>query len=220
MLPAYRLKLYRNFKALDAHDFHGIVRYYERFEDGLRTLDFEEYVDCTLAYTHALFETANYGQHVVMCDHLLELVIMHNIDSWGGEDIYAQLLLKKAASLYHLHEFARAEHITRELIKLHPQHRLATRLLSACLLRQRPLWLTRVRAAAVLFVLLSAFAIMLELLVVRPFFIDWYSWAQVGHYTLLGIGLGALLVGESLHTVRCYREAVGFAQRRKQMNRA
>lgn len=213
MLPAYRLKLYRNFKALDAHDYHGIVRYYERNEDGLRTLEFDEYLDCTLAYTHALFETGNYGQHVVMCDHLLEETIMHNVESWGGEDIYAQLLLKKAASLYHLHEFARAEHVTRELIKLQPHHRLAVRFLSACLHRQRPAWLTRVRATAVVLVLLSAFVIMLELFVVRPFFGQYYGLAKLLHNGLLVAGLVVLFVGETGHTVQCYRRAAGFACR-------
>ena len=55
-LPAQRLKLYRNFKAIDAVDYHGIVRFFERFEDGIRTLDDNEYFDCAFRYTEALFE--------------------------------------------------------------------------------------------------------------------------------------------------------------------
>ncbi|MCB0545100.1 MAG: hypothetical protein KDC70_16350, partial [Saprospiraceae bacterium] len=30
-LPAHRLRLYRNFKAIESHDFHGLIRFYEQF---------------------------------------------------------------------------------------------------------------------------------------------------------------------------------------------
>ncbi len=212
MLPAYRLKLYRNFKALEANDFHGIVRYYERLEDDIRTLDADEYFDCTVTYTEALFQTADYGRHLVMCDHLLEFVIMQNVESWGGEDIYVKILFRKAASLYQQHEYARAEHVLRELIKLHPWHRLAPRFLRNCLLRQRPAWLFQVRAVALLLFLLSAAVVALEIFVVKPFFTDYYRLALIVHNALLGSGLGLLLIGESRHLWRCARSMETFVQ--------
>ncbi len=168
--PAQQLKLYRNFKSLIVNDFHGIVRYYEEFEDAMQALDFDEYFDCTYTYTAALFETADYGKHVVMCDHLLEIIIMENVDSWAGEDVYAQVLFKKAASLHQLREDAQAEHVLRELLKIHSDDHLARRLLQACLLRRRPRWLLQTRAIAVATLLLGAIAVATELFVVAPFF--------------------------------------------------
>lgn len=212
-LPAYRLKLYRNFKALGATDYHGIVQYYEQYEEAIGTLEKEEYFDCTLAYTEALFAIGNYGQHVVMSDHLLELVIMGNIRTWGGEDIYAKLLFKKAAALYQQEDYSRSEHILRELIKLHPRDRLPVRFLRSCLLRQKPSWLTKTRGLAIVLVFLAAAVIALELFVVRPFFPDYYEHALILHNVLLITAIFALAGGEFGHGWHCYYTARLFAKK-------
>ena len=211
-LPAYRLKLYRNFKAIEPTDYYGIVRYYERFEEAIGTLDMEEYFDCTLAYTEALFAIGNYAQHIVMCDHLLELVIMQNIESWGGEDVYVRLLFKKAAALYQLQEYPRSEHILRELIKLHPRDRLPVRFLRSCLLRQKPAWLTRTRGASIILIFLAVAVIALELFVVRPFFPNYYDTALILHNSLLIGGVLVLAAGEFGHGWRCFYSARKFAR--------
>ncbi len=205
--PTQQLKLYRNFKSLKVNDFHGIVRYYEEFEEAIRTLDFEEYFDCTHAYTAALFETADHGKHVVMCDHLLEIIIMENVDTWAGEDVYAQILLKKAISLYRLREDAQTEHVLRELLKLHPEDRLARHTLQICLLRRRPRWLLKTRAIAVATLLLGAIAVAVELFVVAPFFSQYSDTARWVYNSLMVGGAGLLAVGEFAHYWRCRRSA-------------
>jgi len=209
-LPANRLRLYRNFKAIEASDFHGLVRYYERFEDGILALDFEEWLDCTLAYTDALFETGNHGKHLVMCDHLLETLIMHNIDSWGGEDLFARTLFKKAVSLYNMQEYAKAEHVLRELIKIYPDERVAIHFLQRCLLRQRPLWLFRTRAASVGILLFAALFIAFEIFVITPFFEAYTDGAQWLHNGLLIAGILLLACGESLHAWQSQQGALRF----------
>lgn len=212
-LPSYRLKLYRNFKSIDTADYHGIVRYYERFEDAIYTLDTEEFFDCALTYTNALFETGNFGKHLVMCDHLLELVIMQNIQTWGGEDIFASLLFKKAASLFKQGEFDQAAYILRELIKLHPGDARPVLFLRKCLIQQKPGWLIRSRAAAMGLAFLAALAIALELFVMRPFFLDYYEKALIVHNVLFGACLLVLTGGEVWHFHKCHREAASFARR-------
>jgi tetratricopeptide (TPR) repeat protein len=217
-LPIHRLRVYRNFKAIEADDFEEIVRYYERFEDGIQALDFEEYLDCTLAYTDALFEAGQHGKHLVMCDHLLETVIMQNLETWGGEDLYHQLLLKKSRTLYHLEDYPRSEHILREVIKIYPQDGLAAVFLNKCLLRQKPAWLARTRAASVGLVLLAAVVIAVEIFALPRFFPKMEKWVLVGHNVLLASGLAALAVGEAGHALRCWqrtRRAVRSALRQR-----
>jgi len=211
-LPANRLRLYRNFKAIEVHDFHGVVRYYERFEDGIRALDYDEWLDCTLAYTDALFETGNNGKHLVMCDHLLETLIMHNIDNWGGEDIFARTLFKKSASLYQLEEYAKAEHVLRELIKIYPDERVAIEFLQRCLLRQRPAWLFRVRAITVGLILFTTLLIAIEMLVIRAFFEAQVWWIQDLHNTLLILSVLLLGFGEALHAWQSKQRATRFGE--------
>ncbi|MDO8367301.1 MAG: hypothetical protein Q7T20_10915 [Saprospiraceae bacterium] len=220
-LPAEQLRLYRNFKSIEVNDFHGLIRYYEQNEDGIRALDFDEYLDCTLTYTNALFESADYGKHLVMSDHLLELVIMQNIDHWCGEDLYHRLLFKKSASLYHLQEFAKSERILREIIKIYPQDHLAALYLNKALLFQKPRWLFRARAATVAFALIAVVVIALEILAVPKFYPELLQPMQVGHNLLIGLSLASLSVGEASHALRCWlktRQWVRQARNRKVEN--
>lgn len=215
-LPANRLRLYRDFKALEANDYHGIVRYFERYEEGIRALELDEYLECTLAYSNALFETANHGKHLVMCDHLLEIIIMQNIESWGGEDLYERILFRKAASLFHMHEYTRAEHVLRELVKIDPAEPSTRHFLEKCLLRQKPLWLMKTRAICVALSLLAAVVIALEFFVIKPFRESWLMPMQIAHNIMLVAGVGVLAAGEMLHAWRCRTAVISFSKEVKQ----
>jgi hypothetical protein len=212
-LPANRLRLYRNFKAIEAHDFYGMIRFYERFEDGIRSLDFEEFFDCTLTYIDALLETAQYGKHVVMCDQMLEYIIMNNIETWGGVDIYAKILHEKAISLFYLQEYPDSEHVLRELIKIHPWGNAYLSLLKKCLLRQKPSWLMTVRAVSVFLFLSSAVLIALQLFILKPHFPQFEKASIWAHYGTLATGLMALLLGESYHMWKSHASVRRFASR-------
>jgi len=217
-LPTERLRLYRNFKAIEVTDFNGLIRYYEQNEDGIRVLDFDEYLDCTTTYSNALFESGDYGKHLVMCDHLLELVIMQNIDHWCGEDLYHRLLFKKSAALYHLQEFSKSERILREIIKIYPHDRRAALYLNKALLLQKPSWLFRTRAIAVAFALIAVLVIALEILAVPQFFPSLLLPMQIAHNLLIGLSLASLSVGEAWHVLRSRlktRSLVREAKRRK-----
>ena len=129
-LPAYRLKIYRNFKSIEAADYHGIARYYERFEQDIHQLDFDEYFDCLASYTQALYEIGDYRKHLVMCDFLLETIIIQNVESWGGEDLYTKTLLAKATSQYFEQEYKSAERILKELVKIAPENSVLAAILN------------------------------------------------------------------------------------------
>ncbi len=218
-LPAYRLKIYRNFKAIEATDYHGIARYYERFEQDIHVLDFEEYFDCLASYTTALFEIGDYRKHLVMCDFLLETIIIQNVESWGGEDLYTKTLLAKAASLYQLQEYPKAAHILQELVKISPEASVfAKKLWKKCLLRQKPGWLMRTRAVAVALLLFTAAFIAFEIFVVAPFFSQYHAKVQFAHNLLLLLGILILMVGAMRHLWLCQqhiRRFIQTAQRRK-----
>jgi hypothetical protein len=202
-LPAERLRLYRNFKSIEVNDFYGIIRFYEQHEEGIRALDFDEYLDCTLAYANALFEAAEHGKHLVMCDHLLELVIMQNVDNWGGEDLYHRLLFKKSASLYYTQEYAKSERIFREIVKIYPHDRLAEIYLNKTLLHQKPAWLLRFRAATVGFALMAVMVIALEIFAVPRFFPGLSQPMQIAHNLLIGLSLASLSLAEASHALHC-----------------
>lgn len=205
-LPHFRLQLYRNFKAIASKDPYGAVRYYEQHEAAIQTLDFDACFDCTIGYTEALFVTGQYAKHVVMCQHVLELIIAHNVDAWAGEDYYQKTLHHKAVSHIRLHEQAQAIQALRALRKLYPGERLFARLLRQCLLHQRPTWLLRARARFVGAVLLAALLIAVEIFVL-PFFPDCLKPARILHNIILVAAVGHLLYCEGKHFIRCTRAA-------------
>lgn len=209
-LPAERLRLYRNFKSIEVNDFHGLIRFYEQNEDGIRALDFDQYLDCTLAYSNSLFEAGDYGKFLVMCDHLLELVIMQNVDHWEGEDLYHGLLFKKSAGLYHMEEYEKSVRILRELIKIYPHDRLAAVYLNKALLNQKPGWLLKARAATVAFALLAMLVIALEILAIPTFFPDLLQPFQIAHNLLIGLSLASISMAEASHALRCWWKTRSF----------
>jgi hypothetical protein len=204
--PTYRLKLYRNFKSLHSSDHYGIVRFYEQHEEALYALDLEQYLDCTLAYTTSLFETGDLRRHNVMCDHLIQLVINENIYTWGGEDLFEQLLYKKALASSQLDELPVAIHVLRQLRNIAPSHHGARCLLLDCLLRQMPPTRRRLRAFALLSFLLAALSAGVLGLVVQPFFDAYVPAATFVCAALTLLGGGLLLGGELWYRLRCARE--------------
>jgi tetratricopeptide (TPR) repeat protein len=150
---------------------------------------------------------------LVMTDELLEIVIMQNIESWDGQDVYHDLLFDKAASLYQLDEFAKAEHVLRELLKLAPWDRKALRFLQKCLIRQRPTWLFKAGVIGVLLVLLSACTIALEIFVINPFYPNLSEWFEYLHKGVLVSGILTLGIGEAWHSLRCRNTVMSFIER-------
>jgi tetratricopeptide (TPR) repeat protein len=211
-LPAERLRLYRNFKSIEVNDFHGMIHFYEQHEDGIRALDFYQYLDCTLAYTNALFDSANHRKHLVMVDHLLELVIMQNVEEWDGEDLYHQLLFNKSASFYHLEEYAKSERILREIINIYPDDRLAAVYLNKVLLHQRPRWVYRSRTATIVLFLAAIVLIALELFAAPKFFPEWLQPMRIAHNLLIALSVASLSLGEAGHTVRSWFETRRFVR--------
>ena len=147
-----------------------------------------------------------------MCDHLLELVIMQNVDQWDGQDLYHRLLFKKSASLYHLHEYGKSERILREIVNIYPQDRLAALYLNKVLMLQKPHWLFRARAITVAFALMAVVIIALEILAVPTFFPSLLQPMQIAHNLLIALSLASLSVGEAWHSLRCRYQTRTFVQ--------
>jgi uncharacterized protein YggL (DUF469 family) len=210
-LPGHQLRLYRNFKAIESDDFHGVIRFYEQNEEAIEALDLDEYLDCCLSYTLALFEATDYGKATVMCDHLIEMTIEHNITNWGGEDLFEKLLLLKAQAQYKMEEDKRAIHTLSELLKINPRHLVARTLLRLILLRQQPVWLIRYRAAAVFFMLSAVLVIAFEIFGAR-LFPSIYPYLVKAHNTIIATGVSLLLLGEARHLWLAERYIKGLSR--------
>ncbi len=191
----YHSRIYRDFKGLAGNDYRGQIRFYEKWETEILKLEFEEYLELVIDYANALFETGAYSKHILMADVVIELAILQNIRSYKQEDLYRKFLFRKAASLYNLRDFQAANYILRELIKMDPQDVDYLRFFEKCRRNQYPDILNQFRAASIFLLLLAAFGVALEVLLVRPFYGMYVSLMASSRNTLFILGVLAIVAG-------------------------
>ncbi|RMD72963.1 MAG: hypothetical protein D6818_05530 [Bacteroidetes bacterium] len=207
----YHSALYRDFASIKDRRPGPIIRFFEQHENEIRLLDFDEYFEMLTAYCDALFEAGAYGEHRIVSDEVIAGVIEANIGIYQGKDLFYHTLFRKAASCYHVHRFAEATHILRELIKISPTDALARRFLHRCLFRQYPRWIQGARALAIFLVLWSLLITIVELLWVRTLYLQWVWLFEYVRYGLLAAALLVVAGAFGWHYVRTGWEARAFA---------
>ncbi len=213
--PTYHSKLYRDFKSIDGASFRDLIHFFERSEDDIRQLDFDEYFEMLYLYVNALFEVGAYHKHVIMADEVIEAAICHNIQYYKQEDIFKKSLFRKAASLYNTSEYRSAEHILRELVRIEPGHKDAGSFLKKCLrnIHVRPL--QAFRASAIALFLSSALVICTEVLLIRPFYPAYTGGVEALRVGLFVAGWVVLIAGEAWHRWWAHRRVMNFVSENK-----
>lgn len=168
--PRHYSRLFRSFAAIDPEDYQRLIRTYEELEEELGRLDAEEHFELTVRYVDALFATGAYRRHLLMVDLVIHASIERNIKEFAGEDVFARMLFRKAASAYRTHDFGQAQHIAEELIRIYPANSLYRRLLQSILFKQQQRLLQFGRATFIFCILALALVIVVDLLLVQPFY--------------------------------------------------
>ncbi len=208
--PTYQPKVYREFQAIEPSAYRQIIRFYEDHEEDIKRLDFDEFFELLIAYVGALFETGAYRKYLLMVDAAIECTIEQNVLTYQGKDLYFSLLFRKAASLYNLMEYDRSDYILRELVKMNPDEADTVRFLKKCLRKKQPGYIHQIRAGAILFFLVSALVVSLEVLFVRPFYAAQAEAVEMVRNGLFLGGLLCLLGGDLWHRWRVEREVNDF----------
>lgn len=217
----YDSPIFREFKSLDRDNHHAVVHFYEEREREIGQLSFEEYFVCLVAYCNALFEIGAYRKLLRHADEVIELSIIHNKQFVQGEDVYLKALHQKSISFAHLHDYASAERILTELVKLQPQRRGNRKLLRKCLYRQRPLYVKRLFAAGVFLYLLSVVIVVINILIIDPFYSKLLNTTEMIRLGIFLSGVIALVSGETFYhfSVRLKVKRIVNRSIRKQQRR-
>lgn len=200
----YYSKIYKEFKEISSNEHLSIVRFYESYESDIPQLNFTEYFELLITYCNSLFEIGAYQSHVRVVDIAIQSSILNNIKFYNGQDIYTDLLFKKAASCYNLMEYDQAEHILRELVKITPYNELVHRFLKKCLQKKQPDYLKNTRGLSILLLLVTALVVAIELLFVRTLMTDYVSiFETIRNSTFV---LSLILIGGSAvcHRIEIY----------------
>ncbi len=166
----YHSRMYRDFKGIAEKDFREQIRFYEKWEEEIKHLVFDEFIELLIEYANALFQIGSYRKYLLMAETILEYSIRENIIQYKGVDLFSQTLFRKAAAHYNLFEYAKAEYLLSELIKLDPADADVRLFYRKCRQRQCGQVHNVFRGISIFMFLLASGLIALEILLIRPFY--------------------------------------------------
>jgi len=150
----------------------------------------------SIEYTVALFEVGDYFAFLKRVDQLLALSIHDNLFSIDGDDIYQELLFRKACSLHNIVDYHGADHVFSELIRIDVNNKTYKQSYYKNKVSQLRYLGQKVRTTIILLLMLTGIMIGIELLIVLPFFPEYsgkMEWIRNG---LFISAVGGILLQE------------------------
>jgi len=212
---------YEAFLAIDPLAYRQKIDFVEENFFLLRDLNPDEYFDLMVLYNEALFESGEYARQAKLADHIVEMSIDRNILVHRGQDVYAETLFRKAASLHNLDRLEEAVHILKELVKMHPDQETYKLFLINCVIRLKKPDVRPYRTTALLLLLSSVMLIVIQLAVVRPFWPRWMDVIEPVRNGLFLAGVILLVAGEVMVRYRAVEDVFSFTRetrKRKEEN--
>lgn len=166
----YQSPVFIDFETLGKRNYHEIVRFCERNRDAMNQLNFDEFFIMELSYCDALFQMDMFDKHIYTANHVIELSILNNVQFYEGEDIYHRTLFQKAQAHKALNQLSEAIHITKELLKMNKTQKEYQQFLKLCYTKDGTPFLQNLRAYGVLICFVAAGLLVLNILIVEPFF--------------------------------------------------
>jgi tetratricopeptide (TPR) repeat protein len=199
-------RIYKDYYRLGATAYREKMKFYENHQRYLDSLDFDDATDMKLDYLGCLFEVGRYERYLQYVDEMLVIVISENIKTYKGEDIFVDLLFKKAACLYQIKEYTRSMNILAQLRNMAPSHRLVIDLYGLCK-RKIPddLRLT-IKAIGMASLTLIAGIALTKIIVVDAFYSDAIAFFSSLQMILVGVALSSFALAECLFQYRIYKE--------------
>ena len=205
-------EIFLNFQEIESLAYRDKIRYFEKNESQILSLDFEEYVVLLKGYLDANFEIGAYYKYIFHCDQLIEYCITENLNDYQA--IYQNTLFKKAASYFNTGEYEQAIYILQELLKMDSKKADYRMFLRRCHEIKDQRLVKKTRAISIFLFLLSACIICFELLIVNNFYED-YAQATINvRSTVFISGFLILAGGEIYQKLAAYQKTISFLRNR------
>jgi len=188
--------IYQEYQDIPYSAFQDRIRYFERNRSEITSLSYSLRLELSLEYVVALFEVGEYYQYLRHVDKLLARVIEDNIFSIDGDDIYQELLYRKAASLYNIVDYYAADKILRQLVRIDPDNEIYKRTFiknSVDSLRYQG---QRVRSVIITLFMVAAVVIGIELLSIRPFNPSHTTIVETIRNSILAVAVSGIMLQE------------------------
>ncbi len=197
--------IYTHYFRLGDSAFRDKVRFYEDHPEEISTLHFDEKLEMDLDYLLCLFEIGRYERYLSKVDACIELVISENVYEFRDEDVFQELLFKKAASYFQLNNFEKCKSILKQLIKINPSNPVYIGLYTICKRKtENDIYLT-VKALAIAS-LLIVLGITLANIILEPFLAYYLKPFILLRSLLLVFAFGCLIGLEIVFQHKIYKE--------------
>ncbi|MFM2394218.1 MAG: hypothetical protein RLZZ546_2200 [Bacteroidota bacterium] len=185
----------KNFSSKYYTTYHGLshhekIRYYNDSIKSMANISFDEWIDMSIDHSLVLFELGKYEKFLYLVDELIETVVKENIYTYGGKDVFKELLFRKAAANYNLEDYRQAETLVLQLIKIDEENTLY-KLLYAKIINKKLFHTKKIlRFSGVIMILASIIMKILDIFIVEPFY---YQYHIGFNYTYLCLGIAGIL---------------------------
>lgn len=198
-------KVYLTYFRIGDNAYREKVRYYEENREAISLLHYEERFDVDLDYLLSLFEIGRYERYLQKSDSLIEQVIEDNIFHVRGENIFNELLFRKAACYYHLRMYDECKALLRQLIRMDRKNSLYTGLYIICNRKAGNDIYELVKASS-----MAAFLLIIGISVASilcPPVLQQYIYLFIKlRLMLLGYALGSLIIIELYFQYKMYKD--------------
>lgn len=188
--------IYLEYQDIDAGAYQEKIRYFERNKKAIRTLSYEHRLEMSLEYVVSLFEVGDYYHYLRHVDTLLNKVIEENVFSVDGDDIYQELLYRKAASLHNILDYYGSEHVLSELCRIDKDNSIYRRTYLKNISDRLRSQGQKARAFAIALLMVAGVIIGIELLMVRPFYPAEVYAIELSRNILIGTAVLSMILQE------------------------
>ncbi len=192
----------QRYQEIPETDFHGLISYYEQYEQQIRQLEDDHFRLIYQDYLAALDQAGHYQKYYDRIDEQIAHVLQG--DGWDKKE-YAQLIYKKAYASHYLLQWDDARRITKQYLHMIPDCPRGRRLFITNEKRDMKRKHRWVYALSVILLLGMSAVLLTEILVIDAFLEEFTSrvfWLRTG---LLASSL-VLLVGFEIYSyLRAYK---------------
>lgn len=203
--------IYLNYFRLEASAYRDKVRFYEENPAAISLLYFDERIEIDIDYLLCLFEVGRYERFLSKIDYVLESIIVENIFEFKNQNIFNELLFRKAACLFQLKKYQKAEDILKQLIRMENTNPLYIGLYSICKRKQPNDSSLTIKAMANASFLLVLGITVARIFLIEPFFDQWLEPFLMLRNVLFIFGLTCVIGLEIGFQYKIYKETGIFS---------
>lgn len=205
----YHNIFYINYFRLEHTAYRDKVRYFENHKRLVHKLTEDQQQQMKIDYVICLFEIGRYDTFLRLVDQMIELVVIENIYSYNGKEIFNELLFRKSAALYNVKRYEEAEKVAKALTNIDRTDKKSRMLFKKCRRKYGVKRNENLKAISVLILITAIAVAYIELLIVKPFYQNYTHVFRVTKMILFCTGIGILISRELVFRYSVGRD-IGF----------